>query len=139
MWYRQISHNEFYFYFTVPFSITNFPDEQLQLNPNNPYTLNCIVTVDEQFPLKAVSVSILYYSISPDVNSMPSSYYVNKEMVDEESRTITVSIFIKDVERKIGGTYECVAMTKQIENATVAQYKEYSRTRISALDTQREP
>ena len=124
------------FYLIAPLSITNFPDEELQLDPSSPYTLSCVVTVDDQFPLKAVSVSILYYSISPDVNSMPSFYYHNSEMVDEESRTVTVSIFIEDIERKIGGTYECVAVTKQIENANVADYMEHSRTRISALDTE---
>ena len=127
--------------FTAPLSITSFPDEELQLDPNNPYSLKCVVTVDEQFPLKAVNVSILYYSISPDVNSMPSFKYENMEMVDEESRTVTVSIFIENVERKIGGTYVCVAMTKQIENAIVAKYTEIRRTRISAstLHTECEP
>ena len=87
----------------------------------------------------AISVSILYYSISPDVNSIPSFYYYDRERIDEESRTLTVSILIQDVERKIGGTYECVAVTKQIENAIIPQYREYRWTRISALDTECEP
>ena len=94
------------------------------------------MTVDEQFPLMAVNVSILYYSISPDANSMASFYYGDKERIDEESRTLTVSIYIQDVERKFGGTYECVAMTKQIEKAAIPQYRKYSRTRISALDNE---
>ena len=120
----------------APFAITNFPTEELQLYPNDPYTLECVVTVDEQFPLSAVDVSILYYSISPEVDSIPSAYYGDRGMGDEESRSISVSIYIEEVERKIGGTYECLAMTNQIENAVIPEYREYRRTRISALTTE---
>lgn len=116
----------------MPFVITNFPDGELQLDPGSPYTLQCIVTVDRQFPLRAVSVSIRYSPISLDTN-MPSQVYANKEEINEESRTVTVNVLIYDVERRVGGIFECAAMTKAIENVTIPKYSTYNRTRVSKI------
>lgn len=65
---------------------------------------------------------------------MPSEVHSGGE-VDERSRTITVTVFIKDVDRRFGGTYECTTETFQIQNAVIPYYKVYNRTRIT-MNTQ---
>ena len=113
----------------MPFVITEFPGDELQLDSGSPYPLQCVVTVDEQFPLTAVNVSIRYSPISLDGN-MPSEVYINKERFDENKRTLTVRVVIQDIERKFGGVYECNAMSKPLEHV-IPHYATYNRTRLN--------
>ena len=85
--------------------------------------------VDKNFPLEAVDVSVLYYSISPDANTNPT-YRYREKTTNKEMRTISVSVLIRDVARKIGGTYICNAGTKTIENAVIHQYNLSKNTKI---------
>ena len=125
-----ISCNEFcYCHVLVPFIITTFPEEELQLDPHNSFTLQCVVTVDKQFPLEAVSVTIQYSPVSLDDNP-PSQIYANREEVNEERRTLTVKLPIENIELKYGGTYGCTAETKPYKNAFIPQFSTYNRTRI---------
>lgn len=91
------------------------------------------MTVDKNYPLEGVTVSIQYSPISLDYN-MPTEVPTDKEVI-EESRTLTATVFIRDVERKFGGTYECSAETYRIQNATVPNYRIYRRTRIIQAPT----
>lgn len=97
--------------------------------PNSPYLLQCVVTVDEHFALKAVVVSIRYSAISLDNNNAPLEEYGDQD-IDMRSRTLTVTVLIQDVEHRFGGTYECVAKTQHIPNVVVPDHKVHKRTRI---------
>ena len=112
-----------------------FPPEKLHLDPTNSYTLRCVVTVDKNFPLTAVNVSVLYYSISPDVNIGPTNHYQGAK-TSEETRTIIVSVLIDDVAQKSGGTYKCDAETKAIENAVIHPYSRSKITKILTSNSQ---
>ena len=82
--------------------------------------------VDEHFALEAVAVSIQYSPISLD-NNEPLEEYDSQQV---DSRTLSVRVFIRDVERRFGGTYRCVAETHQIQNTVIPDYKVYKRTTI---------
>lgn len=135
-----MSYNEYYYYhfaYVAPFTVISFPGEELQLDSDNPYVLKCIVKVDHQFPLEAVSVLIQYSAISLDNDNMPSKIYNNKQ-ININSRTLTVTVTIQDIEQKFGGVFACIATTKQIGNTTVPQYSVKNRTRIVRAVTDRE-
>ena len=123
-----ISCNECHFCHTVPFTITSFPSKELPLPPNNPYMLRCVVMVDEHFALEAVAVSIQYSPISLDNNEPLEEHHY--QQVDIRNRTLSVRVFIRDVEHRFGGIYRCVAETRQIQNTVIPNYKVYKRTTV---------
>lgn len=94
-------------YHLVPFEITGYQDE-ITVELETSYTLQCTVRVDSEFLLEGVKVWMRFFRLTGNVSTEKYTGYYH---TDEQQRTVTYSHFIYSITEKHLGNYECVAET----------------------------